>query len=60
MWLLHVQLILIELVNISGIYCEMSNPTLSNIIGHKVHTFFAFNLYKSHVFFKKNILFIII
>jgi hypothetical protein len=32
MWLLHVQLILIELVNISEIYCEMSNPTLSNII----------------------------
>ena len=48
MWLLHVQLILIELVNISEIYCEMSNPTLSNII------------YINNMFFFKKIFYLLL
>jgi hypothetical protein len=48
MWLLHVQLILIELVNISEIYCEMSNLTLSNII------------YINNMFFLKKIFYLLL
>ena len=41
-----VQLILIKLLDMSGIYYEISNPTPSDMIGHEVSIFFTFKLYK--------------
>ena len=46
MWLLCFQIILIELINMSEIYHEMSSPTSFDMISHKVSMFFTFNFYK--------------